>query len=80
MRARALPPRTPRPREEIVAKHLPCSDDGTNPELEATQQSHHGAKISDLHFTDDAVIFTKTLDILMGGTVHVLNEKSGPLA
>ena len=35
-------------------------------------------KISDLDFTDDAVIFAETLDILLG-TLDVLNEESKPL-
>ena len=35
-------------------------------------------KISDLDFADDAVIFTVTLDILLGA-LEVLNEKSEPL-
>ena len=35
-------------------------------------------KISDLDFADDAVIFSETLDILLGA-LEVLNEKSQPL-
>ena len=32
-------------------------------------------KLSDIYFTDDAVIFVETLDILLG-TIEVLNEES----
>ena len=35
-------------------------------------------KISDLDFTDDAVIIEETLDILLGA-LEVLNEESEPL-
>ena len=35
-------------------------------------------KISDLDFTDDAVIFVETLDIRLGA-LEVLNEESEPL-
>ena len=37
--------------------------------------SFGNTKISDLHFTDDAVIFAETLDILLGA-LEVLNEES----
>ena len=36
--------------------------------------SFGNVKISDLDFTDDAVIFVETLDILLG-TLEVLNER-----
>ena len=40
--------------------------------------SFGNVKISDLDFTDDAVIFAETLDILLGA-LEVLNEESEPL-
>ena len=40
--------------------------------------SFGNVKISDLDFADDAVIFAKTLDILLGA-LDVLNEESEPL-
>ena len=48
-----------------------------------SERSSYGAsfgnvKISDLDFTDDAVIFAATLDILLGA-LEVLNEESEPL-
>ena len=41
--------------------------------------SFGNVKISDLDFTDDAVIFAGTLYILLGA-LEVLNEESKPLA
>ena len=35
-------------------------------------------KVSDLDFADDAVIFSETLDIILG-VIDVLNEESVPL-
>ena len=35
-------------------------------------------KISDLNFTDDEVIFSETLDILLGA-LEVLNDESEPM-
>ena len=40
--------------------------------------SFGNVKVSDLDFTDDAVIFAETLDIHLGA-FHVLNEESEPL-
>ena len=40
--------------------------------------SFGNVKISDLDFADDAVIFTETLDILLGA-LDVLNEESEQL-
>ena len=40
--------------------------------------SFGNVKISDLDFTDDAVIFAETLEILLGA-LEVLNEESEPL-
>ena len=40
--------------------------------------SFGNVKISDLDFTDDAVIFAETIDILLGA-LNVLNEESEPL-
>ena len=45
-----------------------------------SERSSHGVsfgnvKISDLDFADDAVIFAKTLDILLGA-LEVLNEET----
>ena len=40
--------------------------------------SFGNVKISDLDFTDDAVIFAETFDILLGA-LEVLNEESEPL-
>ena len=40
--------------------------------------SFGNVKISDLDFTDDAVVFAETLDILLGA-IKVLNEESEPL-
>ena len=40
--------------------------------------SFENVKISHLNFTDDAVIFAETLDILLGA-LKVLNEESEPL-
>ena len=41
-------------------------------------ESFRNVKISDLDFTDDAVVFVETLDILLGA-IEVLNEESEPL-
>ena len=40
--------------------------------------SFGNVKIADLYFTDDAVIFAETLDMLLG-TLEVLVEESEPL-
>ena len=40
--------------------------------------SFGNVKICDLDFADDAVIFAKTLDVLLGA-LEVLNEESEPL-
>ena len=47
-------------------------------ERSSCSASFGNVKISDLDFADDAVIFTETLDILLGA-LEVLNEESEPL-
>ena len=51
---------------------------GRMSERSSCSASFGNVKISDLDFTDDAVIFVETLDILLRA-VEVLNEESEPL-
>ena len=51
---------------------------GRRSERSSCIASFGNIKISDLDFTDDAVIFVETLDILLGA-LKVLNEESEPL-
>ena len=51
---------------------------GSMSERSSCSASFGNVKISDLVFTDDAVIFAETLDILLGA-LEVLNEESEPL-
>ena len=51
---------------------------GRMSERSSCHASFGNAKISDLDFADDAVIFAETPDILLG-TLEVMNEESEPL-
>ena len=51
---------------------------GRMSERSSCSASFGNVKISDLGFTDDAVIFAETFDILLGA-LDVLNEESEPL-
>ena len=51
---------------------------GRMSERSSCSASFGNVKISDLDFTDDAVIFAETLDILLGA-LEVLKEESEPL-
>ena len=55
-------------------QHLYGLDSREDVERSSCGTSYGNVKISDLDFTDDAVIFAETLDILMGA-LKVLNEE-----